>query len=114
MYLLLPLLLTDVFGTVAAEKEVNELARQSKEVKNKRGFESFEIIASCCSFDGLRKILSYLKNLMQETSGNAFSRNMADVLTRVARGAIVNFALNPVPLMKLITELIEGTGFYFE
>ncbi|KAI3637330.1 hypothetical protein MIR68_004655 [Amoeboaphelidium protococcarum] len=110
----LSILFTDIFGLVGEQKEVEELARQSKEYRGCRSIEAFECLSAVLSPSSLQKVMDRVASLLDASQGRSFSVKMGDVLRKFSIGLLRNSGLDSDALMSLIQSLLQPvqSSFY--
>ncbi|KAL1915418.1 uncharacterized protein VTP21DRAFT_6876 [Calcarisporiella thermophila] len=79
-------LVDDIFGEIAEEKEVDELRGKMRESKSVRSFESFELLGKIVRFKSVGVVLIPIRDIMRETESKAVTRKLDEVLRRLAVG----------------------------
>jgi U3 small nucleolar RNA-associated protein 20 len=107
VYLLVQIFVSDIFGEVGAEREVQELNGKMREIKKTMSFDSFEIVSSIMSMSSTMTLLNPLKELMLESSNPRVTQKIDTVLKRVAAGLNVNKSVEIKDLMVFIHDLVN-------
>ncbi|CAG8656331.1 14206_t:CDS:10, partial [Dentiscutata erythropus] len=86
LQLIVDIIINDIFGHVAEEKDTEEITGKLKEMKANKGFGSFEILAKIIRFKNIGILLTPLKDIMRETQSLKILRKVEEVLQKVAVG----------------------------
>ncbi|KAJ2719960.1 U3 snoRNP protein [Coemansia sp. Benny D115] len=92
--LLVELVMQDLFGHVGEEKNAAEWTNKSKEASVHHGPDCLEILASICSFDKLRLLLTPLRDILQETETPKRTKMVEQALRKISIGLNRNTAYN--------------------
>ncbi|KAJ3340595.1 U3 snoRNP protein [Gonapodya sp. JEL0774] len=87
---LVPILIDDIFGDVADEKEIKELAGKTKEMKSHKSFETLETLTKVIRFTRVGDLLVPLKRIMVETDKAKSMSKVDEVLRRISAGLALN------------------------
>eukprot|EP01135_Chromosphaera_perkinsii_P004611 Nk52_evm4s292 gene=Nk52_evmTU4s292 len=104
---LLDVLVNDIFGVVAEEKEVAAIAAKMKESKVKTGFDSIEMVAKLVSFTSYPKILQKIKLLAETSSNHKQVRKLEEFNRRFVLGVSGNTTVKIDRLLLLSHSLIK-------
>ncbi|XP_024539706.1 small subunit processome component 20 homolog isoform X1 [Selaginella moellendorffii] len=103
---MLKILEEEVFGEVAAEKEVEALARKMKERKQARSYDSFRLIAQVMTFD--THIHRLLQSIREKTSSSLkVLAKVQLVLKNVTAGIQENSSATDPQVLVFVRELVE-------
>lgn len=80
----------DLFGNVAEEKEVEELAKKMRETKGSKSFDSFELLAGVVSLDRVGMLLKPLREAMEGSTQLNSTNAVDNALRRIASGLSTN------------------------
>ncbi|KAJ2489279.1 U3 snoRNP protein [Coemansia sp. RSA 2050] len=80
------ILMQDVFGIIADEKDAEGWTTKIKEAKVHHGADCFEMLAAIGSFDNVRMLLAPLRDVLRETDTPKRTRAVESVLHRISRG----------------------------
>ncbi|KAI8325191.1 hypothetical protein GQ54DRAFT_269905 [Martensiomyces pterosporus] len=80
------ILMQDVFGQVAEEKDAEGWTTKIKEAKVHHGPDCFELMASITKFDSIRLMLAPLRDILQETDTPKRTKVVDAVLHRISIG----------------------------
>ncbi|KAJ3332477.1 U3 snoRNP protein, partial [Blyttiomyces sp. JEL0837] len=105
--LLVRIFMSDIFGTISDEREVQELQGKLKEMKTTKSFDSFELTARVINLSRINTLLLPIKEVMLETNSVKTTRKIDDVLRRIATGLNANAVLDITELMVFIHGLIN-------
>ncbi|TPX50549.1 hypothetical protein SeLEV6574_g00826 [Synchytrium endobioticum] len=100
-------LINDIFGTTAEEREAEEYKGKMRETKDTKSFHSFEIVTQNMGPSVLDQLLAPIKELLLEISSITMKNKIVEILKRVSGGMTINPAFTPVALMTLLKSLIE-------
>ncbi|KXS20992.1 hypothetical protein M427DRAFT_499228 [Gonapodya prolifera JEL478] len=100
------ILTDDIFGEVAEEKEVKELAAKTKEMNRNKSFETFEMLAKLIRFARVAELLVPLKRIMVETDKAQALAKVDHVLRRISGGLSLNPDVNTSDLLIFIYGLL--------
>ncbi|KAJ2690698.1 U3 snoRNP protein [Coemansia spiralis] len=88
------ILMQDVFGIIADEKDAEGWTTKIKEAKVHHGADCFEMLATIGSFDNVRMLLAPLRDILRETDTPKRTRAVEGVLHRISRGLSRNQSYN--------------------
>ncbi|KAJ2809500.1 U3 snoRNP protein, partial [Coemansia furcata] len=88
------ILMQDVFGVIADEKDAEGWTTKIKEAKVHHGADCFEMLATVGSFDNVRKLLAPLRDILRETDTPKRTKAVEGVLHRISRGLSRNRSYN--------------------
>ncbi|KAJ2888976.1 U3 snoRNP protein [Coemansia asiatica] len=104
---LVEILIEDVFGQVAHEKEAEEWTTKTKEARVHHGPDCFEIIASICSFENVRMLLAPLRDILRETDTPKRTKSVDQVLHRISIGLNRNRSYSTEAVLKFCYSIIN-------
>ncbi|CAG8449551.1 3302_t:CDS:10 [Cetraspora pellucida] len=104
LQLIVDIIINDMFGYVAEEKDAEEITGKLKEMKANKGFGTFEILAKIIHIKNIGILLMPLKDVMRETQSSKILRKVEETLQRVAIG----LNNNPEFEIKEIITLCKG------
>ncbi|KAJ2236067.1 U3 snoRNP protein [Coemansia sp. RSA 485] len=104
---LVGILIEDVFGHVAREKEAEEWTTKSREARVHHGPDCFEILAAVCSFENVRVLLAPLRDILRETDTPKRTKNVDNVLHRISIGLNRNRSYNTDSVLKFCHGVIN-------
>ncbi|CAG8442214.1 6253_t:CDS:10 [Scutellospora calospora] len=107
LQLIVDIIINDIFGHVAEEKDAEEMTGKSKEMKAKKGFGSFEILAKIIQFKNIGILLAPLKDIMRETQSLKILRKVEELLQKVAIGLNNNPEFEIKEIIKLCKGLVS-------
>jgi hypothetical protein len=90
---LLRLLLHDIFGTVAEQKEVEKIQHAYKEAKRIQSFRSFELLAKCIDFE--QSVLFLLRPVKEILLESAVDHSQLTKVDKVLRHICLGLTRNP-------------------
>ncbi|KAJ2003848.1 U3 snoRNP protein [Coemansia thaxteri] len=88
------ILMQDVFGIVADEKDAEGWTTKSKEARVHHGADCFEMLATVMSFDNVRALLAPLRDVLRETDTPKRTKAVESVLHRISLGLSRNRSYN--------------------
>ncbi|KAJ2116164.1 U3 snoRNP protein [Coemansia sp. RSA 922] len=88
------ILMQDVFGVIADEKDAEGWTTKIKEAKVHHGADCFEMLATIGSFDNVRMLLAPLRDILRETDTPKRTKAVEGVLHRISRGLSRNQSYN--------------------
>ncbi|KAJ2871779.1 U3 snoRNP protein, partial [Coemansia aciculifera] len=88
------ILMQDVFGIIADEKDAEGWTTKIKEAKVHHGADCFEMLATIGSFDNVRMLLAPLRDILRETDTPKRTKAVEGVLHRISRGLSRNQSYN--------------------
>ncbi|CAG8692427.1 33598_t:CDS:2, partial [Racocetra persica] len=104
LQLIVDIMINDIFGHVAEEKDTEEITGKLKEMKAKKGFGTFEILAKIIHIKNIGILLMPLKDVMRETQSSKILRKVEETLQKIAIG----LNNNPEFEIKEIITLCKG------
>ncbi|CAG8452160.1 712_t:CDS:2 [Ambispora gerdemannii] len=107
VYEVTEILINDVFGEVGQEKDIDEITGKTKEMKSKKSFDSFELLAKVIEFRNIDVLLLPLKNIMRETQNVKILNKVDEVLQRISSGLNANTNIPIVEMMSFCSGLIS-------
>ncbi|KAI9030419.1 armadillo-type protein [Hyaloraphidium curvatum] len=97
----------DLFGVVAEEKEVAELAKKMRESKVSKSLDSYELIASVVSLDRVGLLLRPLREIADREANHRVMDRVDSGLKRIASGLATNAGVGAGDLMLFIHGLMS-------
>eukprot|EP00124_Ichthyophonus_hoferi_P003712 Ihof_evm2s341 gene=Ihof_evmTU2s341 len=104
---LLEILIQDIFGRVAEEKNVVAIAGKMKEAKAKKGPESYELVARAMSFKQLYNILMPLRDIMVTTEDSKVVKTIEDVMKHIVVGVTANPTADIPTILQVVHSLVS-------
>jgi hypothetical protein len=106
---LLRLLLHDIFGDVAEQKEVEKIQRTYKEAKNIRSFDSFALLAQCIDFEqSILFVMQPLKELLQNTTDHRQLSKIEEILRHISLGLLRNPSVKQQTLCIFVHQILRS------
>eukprot|EP00698_Gefionella_okellyi_P013125 TRINITY_DN3578_c0_g1_i1.p1 TRINITY_DN3578_c0_g1~~TRINITY_DN3578_c0_g1_i1.p1 ORF type:complete len:2700 (+),score=760.97 TRINITY_DN3578_c0_g1_i1:176-8101(+) len=104
------LLLEDIFGEVAQEKDVKQLAKKMKESKKIQSYDSFELLARTVTFTPhITLVVNPLQEMLaQVTTSKKQVAKLEKVLQRVAAGINANRSADKASLLLFVDSIMRG------
>jgi U3 small nucleolar RNA-associated protein 20 len=101
------ILMDDIFGNVAAEKEVDIVKNKMKETKATRSFDSFELLAKAIRFEtSITHLLQPVRQVMQTKDDFKSIQKVGLILKRIAIGLNHNDSVHPRDLLIFVHGLL--------
>ena len=97
----------DVFGAVAQEKEAEEYTNKMKEVKSSKSFDSMELLAKNSTVKHLASLIRPLQSLLQEKLNSSMVRKIDELLRRVGIGLLRNPGVESRDILIFCYEVIK-------
>lgn len=97
----------DLFGTVAEEKDVEELAKKMRETKGTKSYDTFELLASIVSLSHVGHLLRPLREAMEESTQLKATNAVEMSLRRIASGLASNPSINASELLVLVHGMLS-------
>jgi len=95
-------LIEDLFGEVATEREVEKIANKLPEAKTCKSFDTFEILGKFAGTQSLTVLVSPLKEVLDSTQSHKTARRVEEVLRRIGVGLQSNPNITPQILLIFI------------
>lgn len=94
--MILPILLEEVFGDVAEEKEVEQLVRKTREARETKAYNSFAVISSKVEFkNGIINMIYPLRAYLMKKENDIGAINKAnEIINHIVRGLKNNNTIN--------------------
>lgn len=99
---LVEVLVEDLFGEAAKEREVEKIANKLPEAKTCKSFDTYEILAKFAGTRSLTGLVSPLKEVLDSTQSHKTARRVEEVLRRIGVGLQANSSLTPQILLVFI------------
>lgn len=97
----------DIFGAVAQEKEAEEYTNKMKEVKSSKSFDSMELLAKNSTVKHLANLIRPLQSLLQEKLNSSMVRKIDELLRRVGIGLLRNPGVESRDILVFCYEVIK-------
>lgn len=104
---LVSVVMDDVFGAVAQEKEAEEYTNKMKEVKSSKSFDSMELLAKNSTVGNLSSLVRPLQALLQEKLNSGMVRKIDELLRRIGIGLLRNPGAESRDLLMFCYEVIK-------
>ncbi|MBN3303699.1 UTP20 protein, partial [Amia calva] len=98
---------SELFGSVAEEKEVKGIVSKVMEARRSKSFDSYEILAQFSGKDQVTQLILPLKEVLENTNSLKISRKVNEVLRRVVAGLLLNPALTAQATLLLSHGLVS-------
>lgn len=104
---LVEVLVEDLFGEVAKEREVEKIVNKLHEAKTCKSFDTFEVLAKFAGTRSLTLLISPLKEVLDSTQIHKTARRVEEVLRRISVGLQANASITP-PILLVFIHGITG------
>ena len=111
---LVPVLLNDLFGSISAEKDVDELAKKMPEIRQKKSYASFSILSKMLPASSLMTLVIPIRNLMVEKNGPKFRQGLHEIFRNLCLGLAENEVIATEELIGFAAKLISKDDELFK
>ncbi|KAM7366962.1 hypothetical protein PAMP_014893 [Pampus punctatissimus] len=106
MNMLIDIFNNELFGAVAAEKEVKGIVSKLMEARHSKSMDSYELLAQFCSKESITKLILPLKEILETTSSLKVCNRVGAVLRRLVLGLLVNTGMTSQDILLLSHSLL--------
>lgn len=100
-------IMDDIFGKTAQEKESDDYTSHMKEVKSNKSFDSMELLAKTTSIPNVVSLLRPLQSLLQEKLDLKMVRKVDELLRRIGAGLLRNAGLKDHRVLVFCHEILR-------
>ncbi|XP_060746083.1 small subunit processome component 20 homolog [Tachysurus vachellii] len=97
----------ELFGSLAAEKEIKGIVSKVMEARHSKSSDSYEFLARFCSQERVTQLILPLKVILEKTASLKVSRRVHSVLRRVVAGLLLNQSMTPQSILLLSHGLVS-------
>ncbi|XP_053097705.1 small subunit processome component 20 homolog [Pangasianodon hypophthalmus] len=97
----------ELFGSLAAEKEIKGIVSKVMEARHSKSSDSYEFLAQFCSQERVTQLILPLKEILEKTASLKVSRRVHSVLRRVVAGLLMNQSMTPQSILLLSHGLVS-------
>ncbi|KAI9504742.1 hypothetical protein BX070DRAFT_222782 [Coemansia spiralis] len=101
------IVMQDIFGKIADEKDAEEWTTKMKEAKVHHGPDCFEMLASITSFENVRSMLAPIRDILSETDTPKRTKVVDTVLRRISIGLNRNKTYNAKSVLVFCYSIIN-------
>ncbi|XP_065052935.1 small subunit processome component 20 homolog isoform X2 [Rhopilema esculentum] len=105
---IIEVMMQDVFGNIAEEKEVEGITGKLHEAKTTKSYDSFEIVSQFVSPASLGNLLKSVRVLLETSHTHKVSNKAKEVLRRIGVGLQKNSSLSLTDLLVFIHQTLSG------
>ncbi|KAF3906112.1 hypothetical protein ABW21_db0209523 [Orbilia brochopaga] len=99
----------DVFGVTASEKEAEGYTKKMKEIKMNKSYDSAEILASITTLPYLGDIIKPIRALLYEDLSNSIVKKVDELFRRIGLGLVKNPSVKGRDILVFSWELVEAS-----
>ncbi|KAM7378035.1 hypothetical protein PAMA_013096 [Pampus argenteus] len=107
MNMLIDIFNNELFGAVAAEKEVKGIVSKLMEARHSKSMDSYELLAQFCSKESITKLILPLKETLETSSSLKVCNRVGAVLRRLVLGLLVNTGMTSQDILLLSHSLVS-------
>ncbi|XP_067437955.1 small subunit processome component 20 homolog [Thunnus thynnus] len=107
MNMLIDIFNNELFGAVAAEKEVKGIVSKLMEARHSKSMDSYELLAQFCSKESITKLILPMKEILETSSSLKVCNRVGAVLRRLVLGLLVNTGMTSQDILLLSHGLVS-------
>ncbi|CAK6949748.1 small subunit processome component 20 homolog [Scomber scombrus] len=107
MNMLIDIFNNELFGAVAAEKEVKGIVSKLMEARHSKSMDSYELLAQFCSKESITKLILPLKEILETSASLKVCIRVTAVMRRLVLGLLVNDGMNSQDILLLSHGLVS-------
>ncbi|XP_062862543.1 small subunit processome component 20 homolog [Trichomycterus rosablanca] len=97
----------ELFGALAAEKEIKGIVSKVMEARHSKSSDSYEFLAQFSSQERVTQLIIPLKEILESTASLKVSRRVHSVLRRIVAGLLLNESMTPQSILLLSHGLVS-------